>query len=98
MLACCEPYARDEVSTVSNTAIAAFNVPRPTALVKSSTFHVLVELEMLLQVPFRINVLKVSSQVLPARVPFFECEVLPELLVEDLVDRKVRVYSCPGIY
>jgi hypothetical protein len=41
--------------------------------------------------PFLFDVIKVSSQILPARVPFFEGEVFPQLLVKELVDGGVGV-------
>ena len=73
------------------TAIGAFNKPLALFFIKGRRIDILVELKMLTQTPFLVYVLEVSSKILPAAVSFFEGEVFPDFLVEQLIDRSVCI-------
>lgn len=57
----------------------------------------LVELSVLLHLPNFLDVVEVSSQFLPASVSLLECEVFPQLLVEELVDGRIAVNTSSWI-
>ena len=48
-------------------------------------------------IPLLLEVVKVSTKLLSTWVSLFECEVLPQVLVEELVNWGIRIDSSSGI-
>lgn len=57
----------------------------------------LVELGILLYLPDFFNMIEISSKVFPASISLLECEVFPQLLVEELVDWRITVNTSSWI-
>lgn len=71
--------------------IRAFYVPAVGALIEPSAVHVFVELGILVYFPNFLDVIEISSEFFPPGISLLECEVFPQLFVEELVDRRVAV-------
>tara|TARA_R110002060_G_scaffold16254_3_gene22579 strand:+ start:1225 stop:1761 length:537 start_codon:yes stop_codon:yes gene_type:complete len=71
--------------------IRAFYVPAIGALIESSAVHVFVKLRVLVHFPHFLDVIEISSELLPSSISLLECKVLPELFVEELVNGRIAV-------
>lgn len=65
--------------------------------VERSSLNLLVINNILFEIPFLLDVLKVSSKLFPAGITFCEGKLFPQLLIKKLIYRTVAVYSSTGI-
>jgi hypothetical protein len=59
--------------------------------VEGSAIDVLVVFCMCIRVPLLLNMLEVTTELRPPGVTLLECEVLPKLLIEKLVDGSIGI-------
>ena len=83
---------QDEPTTTNLGAVGALDQPLVPRLVKDGRVDVAVVLNVLEEVPLRLDVLEVALQLLPVGVPLLERKVLVQLGLEELVDGRVAVY------
>jgi hypothetical protein len=65
--------------------------------VKDSAIYMLVEFNILLDVPDLLNMLKIPTEFPPPSIAFFEGKRGPQLFVEQLIDRCVTIDSSTWI-
>lgn len=94
---CSKANAGDEPSTVDFRAIGAVHQPLVLVLVKLGSIDMPVIFDMLLNIPLLLDVFEVASQLRPAGIALGEGEVLPEVLVEKLIDWSIAVDACARV-
>jgi len=93
----CETNAWNEPAAPDLASIRALHEPHVLVFVESGTINVLVELDILQDVPLLLHMLEVAAEILPASISFFEGEIFPQFLVEKLIDWSVGVNTGAGI-
>jgi hypothetical protein len=64
---------------------------------EDGTVNVLVEGGVRVNIPFLLDIFEVFPNLLPTRVALCEGEVFVEILVVQLIDRRVAVYACSWV-
>lgn len=57
----------------------------------------LVERCMVSNIPFLLDIFKICAEFLPSRISILECEILPQFLVEELIDWGISVDAGAGV-
>jgi hypothetical protein len=88
-----KPKARDQPATVSLTAIRTLNPPLVLLIVPQRSLNVLVILDMGVDIPLLVHVLKVAPELGPGGISLLEVVVHVQLPVEERVDWRLAVHS-----
>lgn len=84
-----ETDGRDEVATVCHTPIRTFDFPLAGLFVKLCASHHTIVFRVLANLQLLVEVLEVASQFPPTGISLLERKVLPDFLVEELVDGRI---------